>query len=127
MAVTLTTFNEADVADWFATRDINKAKPYVDLVRDLEINGNQLSASVPGSGTWLGGSPMTAAIADPPTTNNAQATSSLFIMFSFQIGPDTRPRRTRLGASCKDRAMPSFVRGGAVCRACGPAARSVKL
>ena len=49
MAVTLTTFNEADVADWFATRDINKAKPYVDLVRDLEIKGNQLSAVVPGS------------------------------------------------------------------------------
>ena len=49
MAVTLTTFSEADVADWFATRDINKAKPYVDLVRDLEIKGNQLSAVVPGS------------------------------------------------------------------------------
>ena len=49
MAVTLTTFSEADVADWFATRDINKAKPYVDLVRDLEIKGNQLSALVPGS------------------------------------------------------------------------------
>ena len=26
MAVTLTTFSEADVADWFATRDINKAQ-----------------------------------------------------------------------------------------------------
>jgi len=49
MAVTLATFTEDDVADWFATREINKAKPYVDLVRDLEIHGNQLSAVVPGS------------------------------------------------------------------------------
>jgi superfamily II DNA or RNA helicase len=49
MAVTLATFTEADVADWFATREINKAKPYVDLVRDLEINGSQVSAMVPGS------------------------------------------------------------------------------
>ena len=54
MTVTLTTFSEADVADWFATRDINKAKPYVDLVHDLEIKGNQLSAVVPGS-AWAPG------------------------------------------------------------------------
>ena len=47
--VTLETFTAEHVADWFATRDINKAKPYVDLVRDLEINGSQLSAIVPGS------------------------------------------------------------------------------
>src|SRR5574343_781436 len=47
--VTLETFTAEHVADWFATRDINKAKPYVDLVRDLEINGSQLSAVVPGS------------------------------------------------------------------------------
>ncbi|MFN4324615.1 MAG: SNF2-related protein [Azonexus sp.] len=49
MAVTLATFTEDDVADWFATREINKAKPYVDLVRDLAFHGNQLSAVVPGS------------------------------------------------------------------------------
>src|SRR5574343_2011274 len=49
MAVTLATLTEGDVADWFATREINKAKPYVDLVRDLVIQGNQLSAAVPGS------------------------------------------------------------------------------
>ncbi|MBS1140807.1 MAG: SNF2-related:Helicase, C-terminal:SWIM Zn-finger [Proteobacteria bacterium] len=47
--VTLETFTAEHVAEWFATRDINKAKPYVDLVRDLEINGSQLSAIVPGS------------------------------------------------------------------------------
>src|SRR5574343_1911988 len=47
--VTLATFNEENVADWFATREINRANPYVDLVRDLVINGNQLSALVPGS------------------------------------------------------------------------------
>ncbi|HLO63464.1 MAG TPA: SNF2-related protein, partial [Azonexus sp.] len=47
--ITLDTFAEEHVAEWFATRDINKAKPYVDLVRDLSINGNLLSALVPGS------------------------------------------------------------------------------
>lgn len=47
--ITLSTFTEEHVADWFATRDINKAKPYVDLVRDLNIDGNMLSAQVPGS------------------------------------------------------------------------------
>ena len=31
--VNLTTFTEENVADWFATRDINKARPYVDLVQ----------------------------------------------------------------------------------------------
>lgn len=49
MPLTLATFTEDDVADWFATREINKAKPYVDLVRDLVFHGNQLSAVVPGS------------------------------------------------------------------------------
>ena len=34
--VTLATFTEENVSDWFATRDINKARPYVDLVRDLD-------------------------------------------------------------------------------------------
>ena len=47
--ITLSTFTEEHVAEWFATRDINKAKPYVDLVRDLNIDGNMLSALVPGS------------------------------------------------------------------------------
>jgi len=48
-AVTLTSFTEKDVADWFVTRELNKAKPYVEQVRDLEINGSQLSAVVPGT------------------------------------------------------------------------------
>src|SRR5574343_762143 len=47
--VTLETFASPPLPDWFASLDINKAKPYVDLVRDLEINGSQLSAVVPGS------------------------------------------------------------------------------
>src|SRR5574343_2025559 len=47
--ITLSTFTEEHVSEWLATRDINKAKPYVDLVRDLSIDGNMLSALVPGS------------------------------------------------------------------------------
>jgi superfamily II DNA or RNA helicase len=47
--ITLHDFTEEHVSEWFATRDINKARPYVDLVRDLEIKGSQLSAVVPGS------------------------------------------------------------------------------
>ena len=47
--VNLTTFTEENVADWFATRDITKARPYVDLVYDLEISGSQISARIPGT------------------------------------------------------------------------------
>ena len=47
--VNLTTFTEENIAEWFATRDINKARPYVDLVRDLTIEGSQMRALVPGS------------------------------------------------------------------------------
>ncbi|MFZ2971585.1 MAG: DEAD/DEAH box helicase [Ferribacterium limneticum] len=47
--VNLTTFTEENIAEWFATRDINKARPYVDLVRDLSIEGSQMRALVPGS------------------------------------------------------------------------------
>ncbi|HXE38547.1 MAG TPA: helicase, partial [Azonexus sp.] len=48
-AVTLTSFTEENVADWFATRELNKARPYVDLVQDLEITGSQIQATIPGS------------------------------------------------------------------------------
>ncbi len=48
-AVTLETYTEADIAEWFATRDITKARPYVDLVRDLEIANGQIRATIPGS------------------------------------------------------------------------------
>lgn len=47
--VNLSSFTAENVADWFSTRELNKAKPYVDLVQDVEINGNQISAVVPGS------------------------------------------------------------------------------
>ena len=49
--VNLTTFTAENVTDWFATRDITKARPYVDLVRDLMIDGSQMRALVPGSST----------------------------------------------------------------------------
>ena len=49
MAITLDTFGEDDVASWFAKKEIAKARPYVDLVRELEIHGGQISAVVPGS------------------------------------------------------------------------------
>ena len=49
MAITLENFTEEDVGEWFARREIDKAKPYVDLVHDLELKGNQISATVPGS------------------------------------------------------------------------------
>src|SRR6185369_12557696 len=48
-AVTLTSFTEENVADWFATRELNKARPYVDLVHDLDITGSQIQALIPGS------------------------------------------------------------------------------
>lgn len=48
-AVTLTSFTEENVAEWFATRELNKARPYVDLVQDLAITGNQIQATIPGS------------------------------------------------------------------------------
>ncbi len=47
--VNLATFNEENVSDWFSSRDINKARPYVDLVRDLAVDGSQMRALVPGT------------------------------------------------------------------------------
>ncbi|UCV11371.1 DEAD/DEAH box helicase [Dechloromonas denitrificans] len=47
--VTLATFTESEVLGWFAARDITKARPYVDLVHDLEITSSQIKAAVPGS------------------------------------------------------------------------------
>ena len=47
--INLSSFTEEDVAEWFSTRELGKAKPYVDLVQDVEINGSQISAVVPGS------------------------------------------------------------------------------
>ncbi len=49
MPVTLETFSEDDVVNWFASKEITKGRPYVDLITDLEIKGGQISASVPGS------------------------------------------------------------------------------
>ncbi|MCE1182390.1 MAG: DEAD/DEAH box helicase [Rhodocyclales bacterium] len=49
MPITLQTFTESDVADWFAARELDKAKPYVDLVRDLDLGATMISANVPGS------------------------------------------------------------------------------
>ncbi|MDP3540132.1 MAG: DEAD/DEAH box helicase [Azonexus sp.] len=48
-AVTLTSFTEENVADWFVTRELNKARPYVEQVQNLEINGSQISAVVQGT------------------------------------------------------------------------------
>ncbi len=47
--INLSTFTEEDVAEWFSSRELSKAKPYVDLVQDIEINGSQISAVIPGS------------------------------------------------------------------------------
>jgi len=49
MSVTLDTYTESDVAEWFSSRDIAKARPYVDLVRNLKIANGRISATVPGS------------------------------------------------------------------------------
>ncbi|MDR1995959.1 DEAD/DEAH box helicase [Azonexus sp.] len=48
-AVTLDTYTESDIAEWFTSRDIAKARPYVDLICDLEIANGRISATVPGS------------------------------------------------------------------------------
>ena len=49
MPITLDSFSEDDVADWFPAREITKARPYVDLVSDVDISGGKISAHVPGS------------------------------------------------------------------------------
>jgi superfamily II DNA or RNA helicase len=47
--VTFTSLTEENVAEWFATRELTKARPYVDLVTDLEIKDSQISAVIPGT------------------------------------------------------------------------------
>ena len=45
----LETFTEADVANWLGSKEVTKARPYVDLVHDLESDGEKISAIIPGS------------------------------------------------------------------------------
>ncbi|MCL2523951.1 MAG: DEAD/DEAH box helicase [Betaproteobacteria bacterium] len=49
LAVSLDTYTESDIAEWFSSRDIAKARPYVDLVSALEIAHDRIRATVPGS------------------------------------------------------------------------------
>ncbi len=47
--VTLEDFSEEHLAEWFSEADIARARPYVDLVQELETDGDKISALVPGS------------------------------------------------------------------------------
>ncbi len=47
--ITLANFSETDVAEWFTAKDLGKARLYVERVSDLEINGSQISATIPGT------------------------------------------------------------------------------
>jgi superfamily II DNA or RNA helicase len=49
IAVTLDTFNEDDVTDWLGDAEITKARPYVDLVDELDVGEDIIEALVPGS------------------------------------------------------------------------------
>ena len=42
-------FTEDDIVDWLGEAEIAKGRPYVDLVRDLEIDDGEMRAVVPGS------------------------------------------------------------------------------
>ena len=46
---TLHSFTEDDVAKWLGVKEVAKGRPYVDLVHDLENDGESLRAIVPGS------------------------------------------------------------------------------
>ncbi|MDR2837841.1 MAG: DEAD/DEAH box helicase [Azonexus sp.] len=48
-AATLDTYSESDIHDWFTSRDITKARPYVDLVSNFSIANDRVRATVPGS------------------------------------------------------------------------------
>ncbi len=48
-AVTLSTYTEADVIEWLGEAEVAKARPYVDLIRELDVEEERLRAVVPGS------------------------------------------------------------------------------
>jgi superfamily II DNA or RNA helicase len=47
--ITLETYQEDDIADWLGVRELEKARPYVDLVHDLEIEPTVIRGMIPGS------------------------------------------------------------------------------
>lgn len=46
---TFADYTEDDVVEWLGEPEVAKARPYVDLVHDLEIGDGAISATVPGS------------------------------------------------------------------------------
>ena len=47
--VTLQTFTEDDIIDWLSEGELAKGRAYVDLVTDIRIDEQEVSATVPGS------------------------------------------------------------------------------
>lgn len=48
-ATTLDNFTEDDLIDWLGEEELAKARPYVDLVQELDIESERVRAVVPGS------------------------------------------------------------------------------
>jgi superfamily II DNA or RNA helicase len=46
---TLDTFTEEDIVDWLGENEVSKARPYVDLVQQLDVEEERIRAVVPGS------------------------------------------------------------------------------
>ena len=45
----LNAYQEDDVVSWLGADTVKKARPYVDLVQQLEVGTERISAQVPGS------------------------------------------------------------------------------
>ena len=47
--ITLQTFNEDDIVDWLGEAEVAKGRAYVDLVSDIHVEEQEVTATVPGS------------------------------------------------------------------------------
>ncbi len=48
-SITLENFTEDDVTEWLGETEVGKGRPYVDLIRDLDVDDQRVRAVVPGS------------------------------------------------------------------------------
>ena len=100
MAADLLSHDENDVTTWLGAGEVAKARPYVDLVRHLEVEGHRIRASVPGTAR------------EPYVTVASLADGELYSACSCPVGGHCKHVAAILLRAIAERAVSHNVRPG---------------
>ena len=100
MATDLLSHDEDDVLAWLGAGEVAKARPYVDLVRQLEVEGHRIRASVPGTAR------------EPYLTVASLADGELYSACSCPVGGHCKHVAAILLRAIADRTTSQAVRPG---------------